>query len=292
MQILDAKKEKELANQNYQRELQVHAQTSISLSMLDEKVKAMEENTNQFKAQNFALTMQLESKVKDWSEEKNALAVELKEKDSRVADLKKQNELLHEHFKAMNKDSSQANEQTDDPDVKVKRLQDTLVYLRGENELLEIKFEDVSKSLTKTTKAFTESQKELTELQLRFNELQKESPSGDSKLKLQKLMRNDTSAEVLFDELQQLSVLKESNAMLRAEKDKAKDSLQAVKDELEILRAKLQPLQDEIRLLKSDLEAANKDKTAVLQDRDMWKKRTEQLLTKYDVLLLINRLEN
>lgn len=111
----------------------------------------------------------------------------------------------------------------------------------------------------------------------------------DSRLKLERLTEdqkkkeNSEDAQKVQDQLNDISILRESNTTLRHQSGfyakKAKD----LEGELETLRTRIEPLEAQLRESKAEIEAKEAQVKLVQKEADDWKARTNSILHKYEV---------
>ncbi|KAL3308546.1 hypothetical protein Ciccas_012920, partial [Cichlidogyrus casuarinus] len=84
--------------------------------------------------------------------------------------------------------------------------------------------------------------------------------------------------EEIMSKVEQLSIMSESNRLLRQERTQLQSSLDQARDQCDKLQAELEPLNSSIKMLFSEREAAAADFKSLEEERDRWKARCSYLV--------------
>ena len=95
-----------------------------------------------------------------------------------------------------------------------------------------------------------------------------------------KAVSNSAEHAELLERINQLNILRESNATLRAESDAHARKARQLETSLNQLQAELNPLKEEARTLRAELDAKNSQISRLEDENRQWKERNSQLLTK------------
>lgn len=86
----------------------------------------------------------------------------------------------------------------------------------------------------------------------------------------------------LMEKINQLNILRESNASLRLQSEDRSKKVVQLEQSLKTTQSQLLPLQEQISNLNAELEASKSEIKALEEDNDRWKGRTQQILAKYE----------
>lgn len=94
--------------------------------------------------------------------------------------------------------------------------------------------------------------------------------------------KRETEHAQLMEQVQQLSIMRESNLVLREQSEKAAQRVAQLEEELEALNSKMQPMNEGRQQLAVQLSVANEEKTALTTELNYWKARVQKLLVRRD----------
>jgi nucleoprotein TPR len=83
-----------------------------------------------------------------------------------------------------------------------------------------------------------------------------------------------------MERINQLTLLRESNAALRAECETQTRRARALDTQLQQLQSELEPAHEQLRVARAELEARTEQVTRLEQECRSWQERNKQLLTK------------
>jgi nucleoprotein TPR len=86
----------------------------------------------------------------------------------------------------------------------------------------------------------------------------------------------------LMEKINELNVLRESNAHLREEANRSRDRVILLERQTEELNAQLDPLKEQLRSMKAELGVKEQQVSTLERDNERWRERTKQVLEKYD----------
>jgi nucleoprotein TPR len=84
----------------------------------------------------------------------------------------------------------------------------------------------------------------------------------------------------LLEKINQLTILRESNATLRAESEANARRARDLDVKLQRLTAELEPVKDELRTVQAELVARDSQLVRLQEENKKWQERNSQLLTK------------
>ncbi|KAG7395652.1 hypothetical protein PHYBOEH_003371 [Phytophthora boehmeriae] len=280
--------------ENYERELQLHAaevaKASSSRKEMDEIRKAMRSREADITTLNAkVLSIENESRVKQETlqkrldeavEAKNAIVEQNKLLHSQLERAAAQVRRAHEQemLKAIGSSQQDAGEgtaTTDKHDKEIDDLRSVVAYLRRESEIAESKLELAQQEVQRGNAQIFSLESTIERLR---GEIKSLSDAAAATGKPATLSADD---EKRVAQLEQLSLLRESNATLRDENQKNLAKLKEEASKARDLEAKLVPLQNAEAALKTQV-ASLKQEIVTLNDANArWKQRVDQLVEKY-----------
>lgn len=96
----------------------------------------------------------------------------------------------------------------------------------------------------------------------------------------------DAQHAELVERINQMNVLRESNAMLRAESEKHSKRAQQLEVQVQRLTAQLEPLKEQAHTSRAEVEARDAQMKRLEEESRRWQERNTQLLTKVRLFFL------
>ena len=93
-------------------------------------------------------------------------------------------------------------------------------------------------------------------------------------------MASEAQHKELVEKINQLNILRESNATLRAESEAQSKRARELEMKLQVLSAELEPAKEQNRLARAELEARDAHIKRLEEESRRWQERNTQLLTK------------
>lgn len=92
-----------------------------------------------------------------------------------------------------------------------------------------------------------------------------------------------------MERINQLNLLRESNATLRSECDAHRKRSESLEKQLHQLAAEVEPVKEEVHTLRAELESRGQQLERLERENQQWKDRSQQILSKVcmPTLLLI-----
>lgn len=277
------------AQQKYQREMVLHAESVKELMDLKENNKKTDEKSESLKLDAEQAKHLLDSNKGMWEKQKAMLVRENEELSERNKDLNGQISALHGELENMSNQMAalQQRKATDTP-VKYKAIQDVstasatdptgksheqlmdiIRYLRKEKNLHEVKYEVTQTENNRLKQQIMHLQNNADQAKKALHDQQQKSQATSSEL---------AKHEALMKKVETLNVLTDSNRMLRDENARLQEELQSTKTSLSEVKEKLTPLQSTNTQLLSQKDALETEKRALEQDVKRWQQRSQQLL--------------
>lgn len=284
------------AHENYERELMNHAKDMEALTKLKEKHTKQSTELERFRFQAENAASNLQSAEIAWEGQKSILQKNLSEVEKRCTELKDQNEKLHRHLEDVSAQAlsiqQRANAQIssaetgeeasstegegavkDTPERQLAELRDVIRYVRREKEILECQHELNLQESRRLKQQLDQTNKSLEETRALLSEernLQKEAI-------VSKELR-----ERLTEKMNMLSVLQESNTILRGENKKLIQQVSALEENGRRLAAKIGPLNARVKEVEAEVELRKDEQKQVGEDRDRWRTRAVEIMAKHD----------
>ena len=287
------------AAQNYERELQLHAQDAAELRKIEEevdKVKTELEATTQRLTDISADAIKKERQLED---ERNAFEKGKTEAKENLATLQRTNDLLHtqiqqyaakiEKFESGVQISTSeegtaglgssvvsagagSNEEVNELRQNISNLQEVMRNMKRERDLMEPKLSAAESEKIRIQGTLTTTQKLLDETRA---ELKKEVEKRIN-------VHDDASYAKLMSEVTQLNIVRESNTHLRSENQDLAKQVTQLTNSLNTAKNNLKPLQEQVRKLNSETAAQSEEIKALTTDAAYWKDRLHTLVSRYN----------
>ncbi|KAG1684902.1 hypothetical protein DVH05_010168 [Phytophthora capsici] len=290
------KRELETTQENYERELQLHAsevaKSSSSRREMDELRRAVREREADIEA----LNVKVESVEKEAQLQLETLQKRVDEAVEAKNAITEQNKLLHlqleraaaqvrrAHEQEMLKAASSSNQDSSEGasaasnahEKEIDDLRSVVAYLRRESEIAESKLE-LSQQEVQRGRA------QIFSLESTIERLRGEIKALSDATAAAGKQTSATSAddEKRVAQLEQLSLLRESNATLRDENQKSLAKLKEEEAKVRDLKEKLVPLQNAEAALKTQVASLKQEIETLNDANKRWKQRVDQLVEKY-----------
>ncbi|KAJ7029278.1 hypothetical protein C8F04DRAFT_1237155 [Mycena alexandri] len=248
------------AEERYTQEVVAHAESIKAVDSLKKQLSKAQATARDHQTAAETAIAKLTTSESSWALQKDALDKEVSDLNRRCQDLTSQNSLLHQHLESLLRvrpSASGEGESADDTDTKLSELRSVVAYLRKEKEIVDLQLEL--------------SKQENTRPRFPRNE------NGQSKL----LLRLHSTAE-LVERINQLNILRESNATLRTDCENHAKRSRELEAKLKQLSAQLNPAKEQARVAQAELEARASQMARLEEENRKWQERNTQLLSKYD----------
>lgn len=266
------------AQQNYDKELQKHAQVAKAVTSLREESYQLKQNIQILSSEAKQAKEELTKSQESWNSQRVTLEEELRISKERVDDMASQNHILYNQIESLSKKqftSEKSNLENDEIDVNDsnEELRELINLLRREKDISDAQLEVATRDLKRT------SQK----LELVTSELDK------SRLELSKLQSRDVDAErlskeheKLLEEITHLNLLRESNTTLRNELHSNNAKIKELEGQLAETTQRLEPLETDIVKLNAEIVHKGQEIKLIIEEKDRWKQRSQDILNKYN----------
>ncbi|KAH8990434.1 hypothetical protein EDB86DRAFT_3080419 [Lactarius hatsudake] len=239
------------AEERYSREVIAHA----------EAIKAIED----LKRRIHDLQAKLSTSEGSWSQQRQALDREIADLAARCKALTEQNNVLHQHLDNAIPLTA--------PEAKLSELRAVINYLRKEKEIVDMQLELGKQENARLKTQIGHVTRDLEDTRATLSDERERAAS---------VAATDAQHAELVEKIQQLNLLRESNATLRADSEAHAKRSRELDIKLKSVLQELDPLRDRARTVQAELDARNEHVTRLEEENRRWQERNSQLLSKYD----------
>lgn len=270
------------AQQSYENELVKHADAAKNLQNVRAEYHQLRTEVAAIKAEAEASKATLTQSEESWAEVRDRYERELTEVRLGREDLKSQNKLLHDQLESVSAQISalqqkKSSAEEDDAEAasgsEFENLQEVIKYLRREKEIVDVQYELSVQESKRLRQQLDYAQSQLDETRQKLGEERREQADREA---------SAVSHNKLMQTINELNLFRESSATLRHEARQAQAQVGEKAKEIEDLNAQLEPLQARIREVENELETKEGEMKLLQDDRDRWRDRTQNIISKYD----------
>ncbi|PJF19951.1 hypothetical protein PSACC_00233 [Paramicrosporidium saccamoebae] len=258
----------------YEQEVVAHGRDLEALQTLkgemgsyQQQISELSQNLNAARDQLGIYEKMLQSEREQWNAERV-------DTQRRVSELEGQNSILLGQIESM---AGRASRRTSDIPTEggdATDLMEVVRYLRRQKDILQIEHDSMSMEYRRVKAQAEQLQRSLDETRSVLAEERQGS-------QWQEQMASEYRA--LLEKVSQMNILRESNVTLRQEADSLSIQVRSLQAQLQNAHDAVVPKEEECRILNAKLVASGEELRVVRDDRDNWKRRFDQLLTKYRV---------
>ncbi|KAF8887179.1 hypothetical protein BD779DRAFT_1672932 [Infundibulicybe gibba] len=274
------------AEDRYSREVVAHAESIKSIELLNNKLNAAQTAARDNLTTAETANAKLAASEGSWKQQKESLDKEVADLNARCRDLASQNTILHQHLESVSSQAAQIRQAADastsqvpegdstsDTDAKLSELRSVVTYLRKEKEIVDLQLEL--------------GKQENTRLKAQIEHLSQTLDDTRATLSEERERAVETAASAaqhaeLLDRINQLNILRESNATLRADCENHAKRSRELEAKLKQLAQELDPAKEQARVAQAELDACKSQLKRLEDENRRWQERNSQLLTKYD----------
>ncbi|KAE8995903.1 hypothetical protein PF011_g16125 [Phytophthora fragariae] len=295
-EMVRMKRDLESTQENYERELQLHAAEVAKSSTSRREMEEVRKTVREREADIEVLNARVQSVEKEAQHQLETLQKRLDEATEAKNAVTEQNKLLHSQLeraaaqvrhaheqdmlKVIGTQSAPSNQEAGEGatssnsyEKEIDDLRSVVAYLRRESEIAESKLE-LSQQEVQRGRA------QVFSLESTIERLRGEIKSVATAAGKQ-TTTGVADEEKRVAQLEQLSLLRESNATLRDENQKSLSKLKEEEAKVRDLEAKLVPLQKAEASLKTEMASLKQEVETLNDANKRWKQRVDQLVEKY-----------
>ncbi|KAG6853933.1 hypothetical protein C0991_012425 [Blastosporella zonata] len=273
------------AEERYSNEVIAHADSMKAIENLKRDLAAAQATARDNLSATETAKVNLATSESSWKHQKDALDKEVADLTARAQDLTSQNAILHHHLETV---SNQANriklaatsssdamesDGTGDSDAKLSELRSVVSYLRKEKEIVDLQLE-LSKQANSRLKAQVEHLSQSLE--------DARATLSEEREKAVETAASAAQHKELLERMNQLNLLRESNATLRSDSERHAKRARDLDIKLKQLALELDPAKEQARLAQAELQACKAQLGRLEEESRKWQERNAQLLSKYD----------
>ncbi|KAI0699945.1 hypothetical protein C8T65DRAFT_709807 [Cerioporus squamosus] len=274
------------AEDRYTREVLSHAESIKAVEELKQKLSQSQAAAREGRAAAETAQAKLASSEASWQQQREALDKEIADLQSRCKDLSEQNNLLHQHLESVTTHATRIQqaasssaaesgegETADDADTKLTELRSLVTYLRKEKEIIELQLELSKQENTRLKTQIDHVSQNLDETRRALSEERERAVQAAA---------SEAAHNELAEKINQVAILRESNATLRSDCDSYSKRARQLEAELRKVTAELEPTKEKLRVTQAEVEAKDQQIKLLENESRRWQERNTQLLTKYD----------
>ncbi|KAF2171827.1 hypothetical protein M409DRAFT_18060 [Zasmidium cellare ATCC 36951] len=269
------------AQQSYEAELVKHAEAAKSLQTVRKEYNDLRTEVAGLKAEADAAKASLERGEESWSEQRDRFERELEEAKRKRQDVDEQNRILHQNLEtfsselaALRQGRAEGEAREGSPSVSGDgNFQEVIRFLRREKEIVDVQYELSIQEAKRLQQQLDYANSQLEETRQKL---------ADERRKSSDQAATEGSTNKLMQTINELNLFRESATTLRNEARQAREKLEEKTKEIDRLASELEPLKGRIGELEGELESKQREMKLLQDDRDHWRERTQNIISKYD----------
>ncbi|KAG8695440.1 hypothetical protein FRC08_007832 [Ceratobasidium sp. 394] len=265
------------ANEKYERELLAHAEALKQINQLKSTITALQSEVRQATSSSETAAAKLQSSEASWSRQKETMEKEASELTSRVQALQQQNTLLHSQLEDVNTQAAKIRQTAsaaaeslaidsgdNDVDAKMQQLREVIAFVRKEKEIVDLQLHLAQVDNTRIKSEIERLNASLDET--RTTLLKERAQAVEVSV-------SSTQHAELVDKINQLNILRESNATLRADSEANRKRAERFQSQLLRLKTEQEPVKLELATVKAELEERQRQNEQFQSDIEQLKER-------------------
>ncbi|KAI0357500.1 hypothetical protein OH77DRAFT_1435746 [Trametes cingulata] len=272
------------AEERYSREVLSHAESIKSVEDLKQQLSKSQAVARESRAAAETAQAKLATSEASWQQQREALEKEIADLKARCKDLADQNNLLHQHLESVSTHAARIKqaastataesgevEASDDADTKLTELRSLVTYLRKEKEIIELQLELSKQENTRLKTQIDHLSQSLDETRRALSEERERAVQAAA---------SEAQHSQLAEKINQVAILRESNATLRSDCDAYAKRARQLEAELRQVSSELEPTKEQLRVAQAEIEAKEQQIKLLENESRRWQERNAQLLTK------------
>ncbi|KAI7167285.1 hypothetical protein KC352_g25613, partial [Hortaea werneckii] len=274
------------AQQSYEDELLKHAEAARSLQSVRKDYNDLRTEVAGIRAEAEAAKQSLAQGEESWEEQKDRFEKEIEDLGRKREELGRQNGVLHQqmesfstelaalragrqHVPLAGNEGGEAGSPSKSSDGNV---QEVIRFLRREKEIVDVQYELSIQESKRLQQQLDYTNGQLEDVRQKL---------ADERRHSQEKTAAEGSTSKLMQTISELNLFREANTTLREEARVARVRLEENLKEVERLYAEIDPLKARVSELEGDLESKDGEMKLLQDDRDHWRERTNNVISKY-----------
>ncbi|KAH9961807.1 TPR/MLP1/MLP2-like protein-domain-containing protein [Russula dissimulans] len=280
----DARAHEELVNaaeERYSREVISHAEAIRVVEDLKRRLHDLQVSECNTRVSAETAQAKLATSESSWSQQRQALDREIADLAARCKALTEQNDVLHKHLDNVSSQVARIRqtadlivgtpgegENTDETDSKLSELRAVINYLRKEKEIVDTMQLELGKQENGRLKTqIGHLTRDLEDTRATLSDERERAASSAG---------TDAQHAELVEKIQQLNLLRESNATLRADSEAHARRWHKLDVRLKALIQELDPLREGARTMQAELDACKEHIGRLEEENRRWQERNNQ----------------
>lgn len=269
------------AQENYDKELVKHAEAAKTAQALREEVAQLKETISKLSKDEERAREQLSSSQASWDGQKYTYEYEIEQLKSRLEDVSTQNRVLLDQVESLSKrrisgsggaDNAGTSNDQDEGDAPIDQSREILAFVRREKEIAECNLDVAQQEIRRLQQRLEHVTSELDQARL---------DSAKDSAREEELARIAADHQRVLQQLENVNVLRESNASLRSQSQHYQKKARELEEESEKLREKLEPLEEQLRSAVAEANAKDGEIKLLKEDNERWRARSSEIMQKY-----------
>uniref|UniRef100_A0A3B4G672 Nucleoprotein TPR n=1 Tax=Pundamilia nyererei TaxID=303518 RepID=A0A3B4G672_9CICH len=267
------------AQAKYERELMLHAADVEALQELKKKFQQGAAQKMELEEELKKTTSLLQEKTAAWSTAEKKLKEDLSNQSRHCEELGKQNSLLHEQMDEIAAKSRQLQQQQQPQQLDLsfseegkttEQILEILRFVRREKDIAIAQCEASDGEALRYKQQVEHQERELKELQETLNA---------EREKMQATAKTLVQQEEQLKKMETISALRETNKMLKMDRDKLEQELQQAQAKITKLQSDISPLHHSLSVLSEKNGSLQADKRLLEEDLKRLKAKNQQLIS-------------
>ncbi|CAE6455240.1 unnamed protein product [Rhizoctonia solani] len=265
------------ANEKYERELLGHAEALKQINQLKSTITDLQSEVRKTTASSETATANLQASEASWGRQKETMEKEVSELTARMSALQQQNALLHSQLEDVNTQAAKIRQTAtaaaeslaidsndSDADSKMQQLREVIAFVRKEKEIVDLQ---LHLAQVDNTRIKSENERLTTTLdETRATLLKERAQAAEASV-------SSTQHAELVDKINQLNILRESNATLRSDSEANRKKAERLQSQLLRLKTEIEPIKLELVTAKAELEERQRQNEQFQRDIEQLKER-------------------
>ncbi|CAE6423645.1 unnamed protein product [Rhizoctonia solani] len=265
------------ANEKYERELLAHAEALKQINQLKSTITDLQNEVRKATTSSETASSNLKASEASWIRQKGTMEKELSELTNRMTALQQQNALLHSQLEDVNTQAAKIRQTAtaaaeslaidsngSDTDSKMQQLREVIAFVRKEKEIVDLQ---LHLAQVDNTRVKSENERLATALdETRATLLKERAQAAEASV-------SSTQHAELVDKINQLNILRESNATLRSDSEANRKKAERLQSQLLRLKTEFEPIKLELVTAKAELEERQRQNEQFQKDIEQLKER-------------------